>query len=162
MEMIIQEYQNSNREHLISLIVALQDYLVNIDPLQRLRRLSSFGEVYVDSLLGKINESNGKIILAKQEQEFVGCIAGIIEEQKDEDRVGTITSRAGRILELIVLENYRGHGIGSELMEKMEEYFRANKCDVVRVEVFVPNALAHRFYSRLQYVDRSFDMLKRL
>jgi ribosomal protein S18 acetylase RimI-like enzyme len=162
MKTIIQEYQNEDREHLISLMVVLQDYLVNIDPLQRLRRLPSYGEVYVDSLLRKINKSNGKIFLAKQDQGFLGCIAGIIEEQNDEDKVGTIPSRAGRILELVVQESHRGHGIGSKLIEKMEEYFQANKCDVVRVEVFVPNTLAHRFYNTLQYGDRSFDMLKSL
>jgi hypothetical protein len=44
----------------------------------------------------------------------------------------------------------------------MEEYFRANQCDIIRVEVFVPNVLAHGFYSGLKYEDRSFDMIKRI
>jgi ribosomal protein S18 acetylase RimI-like enzyme len=162
METIIHEYRDTDREHLICLITSLQDYLVNLDPLHRLRRLPSFGEVYVDSLLSKINQAKGKIFLAKQSHKFLGCIAGIIEEQNDLDKVGKIPSRTGLILALIVHENYREHGIGTILMEKMEEYFRVNRCDVARVEVFAPNVMAHRFYNGLKYGDRSLDMIKRL
>jgi len=118
METIIQEYRDTDKEHLICLITSLQDYLVNLDPLHRLRRLPSFGEVYVDSLLSKINQAKGKIFLAKQSHNCLGCIAGIIEEQNDVDKVGKIPSRTGLILALIVHENYREHGIGRILMER--------------------------------------------
>lgn len=45
-------------------------------------------------------------------------------------------------------------------MEKMEEYFGENGCDVARVEVFEPNVKTHSFYRKLGYQDRNIDMMK--
>jgi ribosomal protein S18 acetylase RimI-like enzyme len=162
MEVKIQEYHVTDRQQLIRLMEILQDFLANIDPLHRLRRLPAYGEVYAESLFRRIRDSAGIIYLAKQGQDAVGCIAGVIEVQSEADRVGAIPSQSGRILELVVEESYRGQGIGLKLMKRIEDYFRVNGCDIVRVEVFVPNTAAHAFYSQLQYNDRTFDMIKRL
>jgi len=140
----------------------LKDYIAAMDPLHRNRRLPEYGELYTKALLKKVKDGSGIIYLAKQEEEVLGGIAGNIEEQSEYERAGTVRSRSGRILVLVVLEKYRGQGIGLKLMKKLEDYFRLNGCDIVRVEVFVPNASAHEFYSRLQYSDRVHDMIKQL
>ena len=140
----------------------LQDFLADIDPLHRMHRLPEYGELYTEALLKKISDHSGVIYLAKQGQEALGCIAGNIEEFNEEQRSGTKGSRTGRILELVVQEDCRGKGIGALLMKKMEGYFQLKGCDIVRVEVFLPNITAHDFYDRLQYHDRVVDMVKQL
>ncbi len=41
-----------------------------------------------------------------------------------------------------------------------ESYFKSKNCDVVRVDVFSPNTLAHEFYRKFGYCDRIVDMIK--
>jgi len=155
------EYKE-NKAILVKLIEELQDYLVQIDPLKRLRRLPEYGEIYIDNLLKKITEGKGIIYIAEFENIPVGMIAGIIEEFTKNDEIECIPSKPARILELIVLEKYRGKNIGSLLMNKIEEYFKIQNCDIVHVEVFEPNKRTHSFYQKLGYNDRVIDMLKNL
>jgi GNAT superfamily N-acetyltransferase len=162
MKAIVRQYQKEDKIQLIGLMETLQDFLVDIDPLHRLRRLPDYGEIYTKSLLTKIRKARGIIYLAIEGQEVVGCIAGVMEVQRQEEVVGEYPSNTGRILELVVQEKYRGQDIGLKLMEKMENYFRINGCDVVRVECFVPNTGAHVFYTKLRYHNRMIDMVKRL
>jgi len=162
MEVLIQQYQFADRPQLIELLAILQDFAVNIDPLRRLRRLPGWGQAYTEALLRRIGDSSGVVYLAKQGQDALGCVAGIMEDQRVDDLLGMIPSKAGRILELVVREAYRGQGIGSVLIEKIENYFRLNGCDIVRVEVFGPNTDAREFYTRALYTDRTIDMVKRL
>jgi len=162
MEVFVREYRPADKLQLIGLIEILQDFVVNIDPIRRLRRLPAFGEAYTEALFKRIGEQNGAIYLAQQDQGILGCIAGVIEDQSAEDLLGTIPSKSGRILELVVKEERRGQGIGSMLIKRMEDYFRLKGCDSIRVEVNVPNTDAREFYAREQYSDRVIDMLKRL
>jgi GNAT superfamily N-acetyltransferase len=115
--------------------------------------LPAYGEVYTNSLLTKIQKANGIIYVAKAGQDIVGCIAGVIEVQREEEVVGEFLSVTGRVLELVVKEKNRGQGDGLKLMEQIENYFRSKGCDIIRVECFVPNAGAHAFYTKLQYSD---------
>jgi ribosomal protein S18 acetylase RimI-like enzyme len=162
MGVFIREYRPANKLELIELIEILQDFVVNIDPVRCLRRLPAFGQTYTDALLKRIGEQDGIIYLAQQDQESLGCIAGLIEDQRVEDLLGTIPSKSGRILELVVKEECRGQGIGSMLIKRMEDYFRLKGCDIARVEVFVPNTHAREFYAREQYSNRVIDMVKKL
>jgi ribosomal protein S18 acetylase RimI-like enzyme len=162
MKVVVRQYQPEDKIQLIGLMETLQDFLVDIDPLQRLRRLPSYGKVYTKSLLAKVRKTGGIIYLAKEGQDVVGCIAGVIEIQREEEIVGEYPSVTGRILELVIQEKNRGQGVGLKLMEKMENYFRVNGCDIVRVECFVPNASAYGFYVQLHYHDRMIDLVKQL
>ena len=92
----------------------------------------------------------------------MGCIAGNIEQQSKDNLLECIPTKSGRILELFVSDSYRGLELGKKLMQKMEDYFQKNKCDVVRIEVFVPNKNTHHFYQNLDYSDRVVDMIKKL
>lgn len=151
---------NGDKTILVQLVEELQDYLVQIDPLKRLRRLPEYGKIYADNLLKKITEKKGIIYMAEFENIPVGMIAGIIEEFTKNDEIECISSKPARILELIVSEKYRGKNIGSLLMNKIEEYFQIQGCDIVRVEVFEPNKKTHNFYQKLGYNDRVIDMVK--
>ena len=46
--------------------------------------------------------------------------------------------------------------------EKMEEEFRTQGCEGIRVGCFAPNTDTHAFYEKCGYVDRYIEMLKKL
>lgn len=162
MEIKFQPYKESNLKDLEICMEKLQDYLIEIDPLKRLIRLPTYGKKYTQNLIKKILKQDGLIILAYDEKKIIGCIAGTIEVQSKDNLLECIPTKSGRVLELFVLESYRGHQIGKRLMEKMEEYFKKKNCDIIRIEVFKPNTNTHNFYQRLNYQDRVIDMVKSL
>jgi ribosomal protein S18 acetylase RimI-like enzyme len=160
MKITITAYRPVDKPELIRLMEILKDYLASIDPLHRNRRLPEYGELYTAGLLKKIKATSGVIYLAKHEQAVVGCITGNIEELNAKQCSGSAGVKTGRVLELIVREEWRGQGVGKMLIQKMEAYFQSKSCDIIRVEVFVPNTGAHGFYDRLSYHDRVVDMIK--
>jgi ribosomal protein S18 acetylase RimI-like enzyme len=162
MSVKFKRYQKSDLENLVQCMEDLQDFVIGMDPLNRLRRLPAYGRKYTDNLLRKVSKHHGAIFLAYDQEKIVGCIAGIIEEQTKDDVLGCVPTKSGRILELFVSDGYRGLGTGKELMRQMENHFKQNGCDIVRVEVFEPNKTAHKFYRKQDYSDRVIDMVKSL
>lgn len=140
----------------------LQDYLVQIDPLQLRIRSSKFGKIYTENLFKKINKYNGIIYIAKDKKSIVGMVAGIIEEFTKNDEIEIVHLKFARVEELIVNEKYRGKKIGSLLMDKIEKYFKNQKCDYIYVKVFEPNKKTHKLYEKLGYQDRMVDMMKKI
>ena len=156
------KYSPAHKAALISLIEELQDYLVDLDPLKRLRRLPEYGEIYVNNLLKNIKKNHGIILVAEIENTAVGLIAGIFDHWDTDKELGNIPSKPARILELIVSEKFRGQNLGSQLMDKIEEHFKSQGSDIMWVEVFEPNEKTHGFYKKLGYHDRGIDMAKKL
>ncbi len=162
MNISFRQYHENDEESIIKLMNKLQDHLISIDPLKRMRRLPGYGENYTGQLLTKIRNNDGIIYLAEIGNNVVGCIAGVIEEQAKVDQFGYVPFKDGRVLELIVDENYRGQKIGAMLMGAMEAYFKKKDCDAVRVEVFKPNVNALQFYKKRNYTERVIDLIKQL
>jgi|WetSurMetagenome_2_1015567.scaffolds.fasta_scaffold349426_2 ribosomal protein S18 acetylase RimI-like enzyme len=162
MEIKIRKFEDRDFSAAAEFMNKLQDYLIPLDPLHRLVRNEGYGEAYAKSLLDKIAKNRGVIYLAEAGDKPVGLAAGIIEDASPEDAWGSIPSKSGRIIELIVDEKQRGQNIGKELMVEIEKYLIDNGCDVIRVEVFEPNKTAHDFYKKLGYNDRVIDLIKKV
>ena len=139
MKIIYKEYDSKYYAYFENCMIGLQDYLMKIDPLKRLRMLRGFGKKYAEKTLKLITKNNGKIFLAFIGKEIAGCIVGIIEKQPKEELFECIPTLSGRVQELFIFDKFRSLGIGKELMKKMEEYFISKRCSVIRVEVFKPN-----------------------
>ncbi len=160
--MNIREYQSPDRPSVIRCMARFGDYLVTVDHMKRTRRMPEFGEWFTDKMLEDVGKNNGVIYVVENEGRIVGFVAGIILRQSRQDLLECVPTKDGRIIELFLDEEFRGQGIGTRLMEMVEEYFRQNGCDVSRVEVFEPNVKAHHFYRKLGYGDRMIDMIKML
>jgi ribosomal protein S18 acetylase RimI-like enzyme len=162
MKVKIREYQESDRTAFVKLMEQLMDYIASIDDLKRIRRMPEFGESYAKRTLQKVAENNGIIYVAELDSEPVGFAVGTILEQTKEDQLEHVPSKFGEVLELVVKAEYRDKGFGTMLMNKLEEYFKKNNCNISGVGVLAPNKKAHRLYSKLGYEDRSFYMTKNL
>lgn len=159
MNLEIREYRESDRGALVRLLEELQDVLIPLDPLKKLRRLPSYGQDACIELLKNVATHHGEIVVADSPEGIIGFIAGI-QEESDALPSEWVPSSPARILELHVSESARGKGVGSALMEKMVTLFRAQGCDLVRVGVLATNAAARAFYEKNGYGDRMIDMIK--
>jgi len=162
MEVEIREYRSSDRTAFVRLMEELQDYLVSLDDLKRMRRTPEYGESYTERTLQNVAKNNGIIYVAETKGRVVGSIVGIIHEQTREELLEHVPFKRGVVLELIVEVEYRKKRVGTLLMEKIEDYFRQNGCSVAGVDVFFPNKIAYRLYCRLGYCNRDIWMTKNL
>jgi len=157
--MKIRTCSKSDYSTLVRFIEELQDYIVATDPLKRLRRLPAYGKSYTNNLLKEIKRSKGVIYLAEDNGKLVGVVAGEIKKQTKENILECIPTKQGCIKELYVSNDYRSQGLGKVLMDKIEDYFKKNKCTVITLAVLSTNP-AYEFYKRMGYKDRSIDVIK--
>ncbi len=162
MQFEIREYCGSDRASFVRLMEELLDYMVSIDDLKRMRRMPEYGENYTERTLQSVAKNNGMIYVAETQGRIVGLVVGIISEQTKEELLETVPLKRGVVLELIVENGYRRKGVGTLLMEKMEDYFRRQGCNVSGLDVFPQNKNACRFYFRFGYRDRNIWMTKNL
>lgn len=141
----------------------LQDYIAKMDKHKRLRFKKDFDtQTYALQTLKLMKKQKGIIYIAKEKGDFAGYIFGIIVSFSGIENLEQYPIKDGRIAELFVNPEYRGKKVGFLLMEKMEHYFKTHGCNSVRLECFMPNKKAHKFYKKLGYEDRTMSMLKTL
>lgn len=160
MKIDIREYKPSDEASVIKCMEMFGDYFVDLDPMKRTRQMPGSGGWFTRKMIDDVDRNNGVIYVVESERKIVGFIAGIILKQTEEELLECTPTKAGKITELFIEEQFRGQKIGKTLMEKIEQYFKQNGCDVSRVQVFAPNIGAHDFYRKLGYQDREVEMVK--
>jgi GNAT superfamily N-acetyltransferase len=155
----IRPYCDDDRPTIEALFDQFQDDLVELDPLQRLRRQAGYGAEQTARTLRAVAD-RGKFLVAERGIELAGFVVAIVRETTSDDELEVVPTRRGRIEELYVHSDHRGTGIGRALMAEVEAWLRSEACDVLSVEVFAPNERARRFYEHLGYVPRDIDHIK--
>jgi len=158
----IRKFKPSDKKLFIEFVEESQDYMASIDNMKRTRRMADYGADYTHRILETVRKSQGAVYIAERQGEVIGLIAGIIAQQSKEELLECAPSKDGVVLELFVDTKNRRQKVGTALMLKMEEYFRKKGCNASRLEVFEPNAKAHKLYCKLRYVDRVIFMTKKL
>lgn len=159
--MNIRPYRPEDREQAVILFEAFQDYLIALDPLDRMCRLPGYGEQYVTRTI-RDTSKEGTFQVAEQSGVLVGLVAGYIKRQKTDDLLDHVPSVTGWVTELYVSPEARGSGVGKKLLVAAEDFFRSSGCDVSRLVVFVPNNFARRFYDGQGYSERDIELIKAL
>lgn len=160
--MIIKEYEDKYLENVKDLLVELEEYIVSIDE----DHLDQVGKDYREKMalidLQEIKENNGKCYLAIDNNKVVGLIMGIIIPYKEEDYLDYKCPKSGNITELIISKEYRKHGLGNLLIEKLEQYFKSIGCEYIHVDAFAYNKNAIKFYNQKGYHNRMHNMIKKV
>ena len=103
---MIIEYDKKYDEQIKDLLVELQEHIKNID-LEGYNILTDeFRESYFSKTMDEIKKCNGKILLYKEENDIVGLVIGLINNDAEETYEFKAPKR-GRITELIVSKNIR-------------------------------------------------------
>ena len=160
--MKIIEYEDKYLEDVKDLLVELEEYILTIDK----DELDQLHPEYRDKMaildLEEVNENDGKCYLAIEDDKAIGLIMGTIINYDEYDYLDYKCPKTGEITELIISKNVRSKGIGQQLMETMEEYFRSVGCEYVTIDVFAYNELAKNFYRKQGYHSRMTIDIKKL
>lgn len=100
-----------------------------------------------------------KYFYIKIMKKIVGLIIGIINNDAT-IRYDFKAPKRGRITELVVDKEYRGKGIGKELLLKMKEHIKSNGCEKIMIAVFGYNESAIKFYKENGFHIRMLDMIE--
>lgn len=136
------------------------------DDLQALKQLTvdSFAgvtlEQNIEEKLGTLAEHDWRWRKARHVDEDVAANpAGIFVAEAEGKIVGYITTRIdpeagrGRIPNLAVAADWRGHGLGRELIERALDYFRGLDLEYAVIETMAQNAIGHHLYQSCGFVE---------
>lgn len=160
--MKIEQLKQNYHKNVKDLLVELQEYIVEIDNFQLNILSSDYREKYFDYMLKDCETNQGLIYVAVDDGKVVGMIAGFVQNYSDRDNLDYSCPKKGLIAELIVSKNARCGGVGTKLLNKMEEYFKSINCEYSQIDVFAPNENAKKFYYKNGYQDRIITMFKKL
>lgn len=142
-------YSNKYNEAIKDLLVELQEYIAEIDK-----------EKY-NILTNEVNKYEGKIFLAIENERVIGLIVGLINNE-EESTYDFKAPKRGRVTELVVSKECRSNGIGKQLLDKMEEYFKEVGCKGILIDVFAYNENAQKFYIKNGYFNRNIEVMKKI
>ena len=158
MFMKIIEYQEKYAESVKDILVELQEYIVSIDDWH----LNIMTPEYREKYFEKTIKNCSKIYLALDNNNLIGLICGYIVRYDEDDLCDYACPKTGHIEELIVSKNTRNAGVGKQLLNKMEEYFKSVGCEYCHIDVFEPNEIGKNFYFKNNYTTRMRSLSKKL
>lgn len=135
----IREARPKDSAALAGLIAALGYEVTEADVRRRLARMRKAGRPTLVATLGEA---------------IVGCLTLSMMEVLHRPRP------VGRISMLVVSEEQRGAGIGTDLVAAAEAWFARAGCGLVEVTSNVKRSRAHAFYERLGYERTSYRFAK--
>lgn len=159
--MKIIEYKEEYQKEVKELLQELQDYIAKIDKEGYNIVTPKYKDYYFQSVIEKLNKYDGKILLAQQENKIVGCVIGMVNNEKIKTYDFQAPKR-GEIVDLIVSKDYRHQGIGKMLLKEMENYLKKTGCQGVLLEVFSYNKNARVFYENDGYFERTSTLMKKI
>lgn len=141
----------------------LQDHEAALDPIKHVVRKDGFGEPYTAWILETVANEDGIIYVVEDNDAVVGFIAcGIKHNEKQELLARSNNKPYGHTYELYVADAYRSQGVGAQLMEKVESYFREKGCELASVYAIASNTRAWDFYKKNGYFDRYINLIKKI
>lgn len=159
--MKIIDYQEKYQEEVKALLLELQEYISSLDREGYNIVTPEFKKKYFLKVMQEVKENNGKILLASDDNQIVGLIVGVINNETESTYDFKVPKR-GRITELIVTNKIRSKGVGTSLLNAMETYFKSIGCEDVILGVFGYNMKALSFYHQKGYHNRYIDVCKKI
>jgi len=154
-------YSNKYNESIKDLLVELQEYIAEIDKEKYNILTNEYREKYFKKTMDEVNKYEGKIFLAIENEKVIGLIVGLINNE-EESTYDFKAPKRGRVTELVVSKECRSNGIGKQLLDKMEKYFKEVGCKGVLIDVFAYNENAQKFYYKNGYFNRNVEVMKKI
>jgi len=106
-------------------------------------------------LLARLKEKGTQVFV----QELDGDWVGMIICQLKQSIKGFELQRKGYIYETVILQKYRGKGLGKELFETARNWLQDNGADHIELQVSVKNNAAIRFWEELGFAPTTQHMV---
>lgn len=165
---MIREATGNDRDELDKMQFELQKYFSEIDQTRESLSYENIDDAhcYMQKMLDDVKNMNGKVFVAEEKGRIVGFIQGvIIEHKKGDDKIYDLShnpSKEGWIGLLYVEPDYRGCGVGQELLDKIKDYFIAQGCTSIKLLVLSDNISAIDFYKKSGFMPHGLEMVMKI
>lgn len=156
------EYDGNYVEEIKFLLVQLQKHLIELDDEDVLMMGDNYKDGYFEFVMKTLCDSKGIMYIAIEDGKVVGLITGVIELPDEEDKIVNCCPVRGYVSEFVIRKEYRKRGIGKQLMKKVEEWFKHQKCDFIRIDVLAQNKETLKFYENNGYKPINIEVSKRI
>lgn len=162
---MIREMDIKDREDIDRMQFELQKYFSEIDRTHESLPYKDMDDAhrYMQKMLDDVKNMNGKVFVSEEDGQVVGFIQGvIIEHRKGDDKIYDLShkpSKDGWIGLLFVKPEFRGSGVGRELLDKMKEYFKSEECTGIRLLVLSDNIHAVNVYEKSGFLRHDLEMV---
>jgi ribosomal protein S18 acetylase RimI-like enzyme len=155
MEFAIRPYKESDSEQIKKLILELKLYEGQFDPDYR-TDWDSVKDLF--KILQGDREKGGEIFVAENKGNIIGFIA--LALQKKNSALVEKDKGVVYISELCVMQDYRGKGIGGDLLDEATEFAKAKGIGLLKLSTFFDNKIAREMYERRGFRHYVTVMLK--
>lgn len=139
-------------------LIELQDFERGLD-----RRMPAGNDIagpYVERMLERCAQCGGRILVAEVDGEVVGYVTILPKVKSEEIQDGNL--EYGLIPDLIVTEEFRGGGIGKQLLAAAEAYARKCRVKWLRIGVLAKNGPPQKLYASAGFAPQYIELEKAL
>jgi ribosomal protein S18 acetylase RimI-like enzyme len=148
----------ADRDAVIDLIRALNTYEAAIAGDRLVTRTAA--EAYYKALSERIARQDGRLLVADAQGRVVGALGLVVQE--DQPFIQDDVRRHGYVTDLVVHEQWRGHGIGRLLLAEAERLARSKGLKRLVIGVLVGNEGAERLYKTVGFRPYASALIKAL
>ena len=162
---MIREMKATDLNDIIKMQFDLQKYFSEIDQTHESQSYKDIDDAhhYMQKMIDDAKDMDGKIFVAEEKNQIIGFIQGvIIEHKKGADIFYDLThnpSKEGWVGLLFVKPEYRGSGIGQQLLDEMKNYFISKNCTSIRLLVLSDNKHAIAVYEKNGFMRHDLEMI---
>lgn len=162
---MVREMDIKDREDIDRMQFELQKYFSEIDRTHESLPYKDMDDAhrYMQKMLDDVKNMNGKVFVSEEDGQVVGFIQGvIIEHRKGDDEIYDLShkpSKDGWIGLLFVKPEFRGSGVGRELLDKMKEHFKSEECTSIRLLVLSDNIRTVNVYEKSGFLRHDLEMV---
>lgn len=132
------------------------EYCSSLDEFSNLDREAE--TIFYNHLCDFVSNQNNIVYIAEDPP----AIIGYVKATKTSRSPVYETKLVGEISDVFVKPEYRKTGIGYQLIEKAEEWFRENGLELAWLKVHSGNELGRAFWERVGYKDYMIEKMKKI
>lgn len=150
MNITIVPYTPSESSAVDQLFLELQLHEHQFDPFKSTK--ADNAKKYKEELLESINSQHGELLLAKAKDEVIGLVGWYLEEEYEFDEP------YGYISDIVVSKEYRGQGIGKQLLQVAISHIKHNNAKRIHIGVLLDNSETKEFYEKAGFKPYSMEL----
>ncbi len=154
-EIAIREYRLDDSLQIKECLLVLQDFVHLLEP-KIVATGSKVFDSYFEYLINEINKKDGKIFVVESRNAIVGFVGLFVTQEEWE------SEKSLYISDLVVLEKYRGLGLGTKLLEYVEDYAKQQGAKFIKIGALEKNHGALDLYRKMGFADYLVVLLKTL
>lgn len=158
----IRQFTETDRENLMPLMKEFERYLESVDTTQTIHYDDRSTRYSIDRMIKDAQTHDGIVLIAELNGHVIGFLEAHEYIQEEEEALEQGRHKQIELEELFVSSDFRGKGVGHELMGALYTFAKEKGHQRMRLKVHAGNTSAHSTYLKQGFKDFRIEMVKDL